>query len=531
VKVREIRLQDFKRFSKTTVTDIPSTARLVMLVGPNGSGKSSLIDAAFTWHHNHWRGIGRTWDDSYHRKQAAGTAADWRNAIAVEFHDPQPHTPEDKKRAVYARTAYRNEPEFALGSLSKVTSALDEHRFGRLIDNDQAVSTNYKRLVADGFRDVYETADGNMTISEFRERSIGEIRDAMSGLFPGLLLNSLGNPLDNGTFRFDKGDASGFEYKNLSGGEKAAFDILLDLLVKRREYRDTVFFIDEPEAHMSPALQSGLLDAMLKVIPENSQLWLASHSIGMMRRARELERQHPGTVVFIDFEGVNFDLQQVLKPILPDRPFWRRAMRIAFDDLAGYVAPEQVVLCEGGGVSRGGDFDADCYNVIFSASNPQAVFLGAGNADEISNDPRGVQRLLRALAPDVAIVRLIDRDDRTDQEIHELSDRGVKVLPHRTIESYLLDDQVLTLLCEELGNPDAIVPLLEEKRRALANSIEAGGPPDDLKRVAGDVYVAAKRLFPEIKLGSDKRAFMKGMCAPVLTRVPLFDDLRRAIFS
>jgi hypothetical protein len=39
----------------------------------------------------------------------------------------------------------------------------------------------------------------------------------------------------------------------LSGGEKAAFDLLLDLVIKRREFNDTVFFIDEPEAHMSPA--------------------------------------------------------------------------------------------------------------------------------------------------------------------------------------------------------------------------------------------------------------------------------------
>jgi hypothetical protein len=49
-------------------------------------------------------------------------------------------------------------------------------------------------------------------------------------------LNSLGYPLSAGTFRFDKGDSHAFLYTNLSGGEKAAFDLLLDILIKRKEF-------------------------------------------------------------------------------------------------------------------------------------------------------------------------------------------------------------------------------------------------------------------------------------------------------
>ena len=39
MKIRQIRLRNFKRFTDTTINDIPETARLVMLVGPNGCGK------------------------------------------------------------------------------------------------------------------------------------------------------------------------------------------------------------------------------------------------------------------------------------------------------------------------------------------------------------------------------------------------------------------------------------------------------------------------------------------------------------
>ncbi len=100
--------------------------------------------------------------------------------------------------------------------------------------------------------------------------------------------------------------------------------------------------------------------------------------------------------MFLDFDGLNFDLSTTVRPTEAGRPFWKRAMQIALDDLAGYVAPERVVLCEGGRLGGGADFDADCYNQIFQVDYPQAVFLGAGNADDIQNDAKGVVQLLSA---------------------------------------------------------------------------------------------------------------------------------------
>jgi len=292
MKIREIRLTNFKGFTDITISDIPESARLVLLVGPNGCGKSSLIDAAQAWHRFHWR-HSVNWDETYHLKQAPGVTGNWQNAVTLTFHDPQPATEDERLKAIYARSAYRNDPEFQLDTLSRVPLALREFRINRIIDNDQSVSLNYRRLLSQGFEDIFERAKPELTIGDFREQMIGEIRDVMERLFPGLVLNSLGNPLSAGTFKFDKGDSKAFLYKNLSGGEKAAFDLLLDILIKRREFDDTVFFIDEPEAHMSPGLQSALLDELFRAVPETSQLWLATHSVGMMRRARDIGQDRP----------------------------------------------------------------------------------------------------------------------------------------------------------------------------------------------------------------------------------------------
>lgn len=531
MKIREIQLINFKGFTDATIKDIPNSVRLVLIVGPNGCGKSSLIDAAQIWHRLNCVG-GAKWDMDYYSKQMPGIARAWNNQVQLIFHEPQPVTADQRQKAIYVRSAYRNDPEFRISNLSAVAPAVKEFRINRLIDNDKAVSLNYQRLVSQGFEDVYERARPELTIGQFRDQSIGEIRDVVQRLFPGLVLNSLGNPLTEGTFRFDKGDSKAFLYKNLSGGEKAAFDLLLDLVIKRREFDDTVFFIDEPDAHMAPGLQSTLLEELFRAIPENSQLWLATHSIGMMRKARGLEQQHPGSVVFLDFDGVNFDSPITLQPIEPNRPFWKRALQIALDDLAGYVTPEHVVLCEGDCLKGGKDFDAECYNQIFQREYPQVVFLGAGNAEDIQNDPRGVVRLLQALAPEVRITQLIDRDDRSDAEINKLNAQHIRVLSLRTIESYLLDDSILRAMCEKFGQSELVPQLLEAKKDALQSSNTSGGPLDDLKRPAGDIYNAAKRLFPTRKLGSNNREFMKGHCAPLVQPgTSIYATLKRDVFS
>lgn len=531
MKIRQIRLNNFKRFTDTTIGEIPREVRLVVIVGPNGCGKSSVIDAALTWHSHRWAQRGG-WDTTYHLKQALGTAGGWSESVNVSFHDPQPADLPQGRKAIYVRTAYRNDPEFQLVQLSRVPPAVQENRFHRLIDNDQTVSQNYQRLVSEGFEYAYERGDPTETLADFREHSIGAIRDSMQRLFPGLTLNGLGNPLTEGTFRFDKGESKGFQYKNLSGGEKAAFDLLLDILVKRREFDDTAFFIDEPETHMSTALQAALLEELFNLVPQQSQLWIATHSMGMMRKARELSRMFPGEVAFLDFDGINFDVRSNVAPTNPDRPFWKRAMQIALDDMAGYVAPEYVVLCEGTTVAGGSDFDATCYNTIFAADYPEVVFLGAGSADDVQHDPRRVEGTMKGIAPSVEVIRLIDRDDRTDAEIQALQSRGLRVLSLRNIESYLLDDTVLVAVCHYLGDGGRSQEMLEAKQRALAGSVAAGGPPDDLKRAAGDIYNAAKRLFPTTRLGSNNRAFMAGICAPLVRdQATLYARLRNDVFS
>ena len=67
MKIKEIRIKQFRRFTDLTIKDIPESAKLVILVGPNGSGKTSLFEAFYHWYRLH--GYRTTGDRDYYVKK------------------------------------------------------------------------------------------------------------------------------------------------------------------------------------------------------------------------------------------------------------------------------------------------------------------------------------------------------------------------------------------------------------------------------------------------------------------------------
>ena len=377
-------------------------------------------------------------------------------------------------------------------------------------------------------QDAFERNDGSTTLDEFRKGAIGEIKASFSELFPDMELNSLGNPLRDGTFRFTKGSSRGFLFKNLSGGEKAAFDLILDLVVARRVYDDTVFCIDEPESHMNARLQASLLYVLYDLIPDNCQLILATHSIGMMRQARDIEASTPETVSFLDFGDRDFDKPQTIQPTIPDRAFWHKAYSVAIDDLATLVAPDRVVICEG---NPKNSLDAQCYERIFEPQFPETRFVSMGGDKEVIGDKHQLKKSLASLISGIEVVLLLDRDDRTEAMIQQLNQQGVRVLHCRNLEAYLFDDEVLQALAASVGQEDKANELIEEKRRIAQNQ---GGnhQPDDLKPLRASIYQACKQKLRLTQSGNDVAEFMSETLAPLIKPgMNVYDQLCRDIFG
>ena len=343
--ISHIHLHAFKRFHDINVY-IDGSPRLVVLCGPNGIGKSSLLDGLKAWHSLHHTGAQWNLSDPYFVRQ---TEPVQQQAVigAVDFGELPDQSAVDPRKFLYIRSAYRHEPEFTVSAVGRAGDIADAPKAQRLIETESKVSDNYLRLISSSLTDIYSGEHDTETVKQLRDRHILVLRENLQVLFPDLLLEGPGDPLAGGTFFFTKGNQSGFRYQNLSGGEKAAFDLLLDLVVKSEFYDNTVVCLDEPELHMNARLQANLLDVMLSILPENNQLWVSTHSIGMLRRAFDIWSGDPASTTFLDFTGLDLDSPVTLRPATPSREFWKRTLDVALGDLATLVAPSRIVLCEG----------------------------------------------------------------------------------------------------------------------------------------------------------------------------------------
>jgi predicted ATP-dependent endonuclease of OLD family len=81
--IKRIYMENFRRFTKLEIVDIPATAKLVVLAGPNGNGKSSLFDLFLRYRYRH---LGHyAWEHTYHTKISDPKMIPPPDRIDVEF--------------------------------------------------------------------------------------------------------------------------------------------------------------------------------------------------------------------------------------------------------------------------------------------------------------------------------------------------------------------------------------------------------------------------------------------------------------
>jgi predicted ATPase len=527
MKVKRIHLKSFKRFTDLEIFGIPETVKLVVVVGPNGSGKSSLFDAFIHWHRLK-TAQGFYPDEGYFRK-GDETGFSWDQSVTIETYEEKTPT----KNSLYIRTAYRNDPDFELQSISAIDPTIENLRFHRLIENDQVVSQNYQRLVFSTVSQVYDNNNDNKIVKELRSELIGDIRSSMHQVFQDLTLNDISDPFGHGTFTFKKGTVSSYAYKNLSGGEKAAFDLLLDIHLKRKFYSDSIWCIDELETHLHTRVQGALMKEIYRLIPDRSQLWISTHSLGVMRAAQALSVEAPGTVALLDFAGVEPDNPCQLSPSNIGRIAWEKMLSIAIDDLSNLVIPETIIVCEGSNTgTRRKNFDADIYNQIFGKSYPHILFISGGSSSQVANSGITIQEVLQYIAKGARVISLCDRDDKSDMEVAEFEKSGNIVLRKRNLECYLLSNDVLEKFAESVGKADKKQEIINIKNKAIEESIKRGKPTDDLKSASGQIYVSIRRLLQLQRCGSNADAFMKDILAPLITPgMQTYQEMKAAIID
>ena len=464
MKIKRIHMNKYKRFFDLTIDLGNHPKRIIALVGPNGCGKSSVFDAML-FLNNWYAHIGNmgTKDYFYHSLDRAPNY-NYQN-INIEFDCGRFYDVRNSKKTTgLENTLFSFRSSFRYNNTldvreSRAVSEIRKNDFGAssASDIDQRIEQNYRRLNIKYNKYLNEN---DCRPSEAKAHIIGELNNAITNCL-NLTIDNLGDiEAGKGTFYFRKDDTTNtFDFNVLSSGEKEVIDILLDLYLRKEEYIDSIYIIDEPELHLNTAIQRKLLIEINKMIPENCQIWVATHSIGFLRA---LQDELNDISQIIEFKEDNMWAAQsyVLSPMVKSRNNWRNLFETALDDLTGLVSPKRIVYCEGRAepTRTGGErgFDAEVYNSIFGNKYPDTLFISSGGNTELDQRSEIAISILSKVFSDVEILVLKDRDmasgkDTTeDDRLMYLSNnpQNHRVLNRFEIENYLFDKEVLKKYCD-----------------------------------------------------------------------------------
>lgn len=462
--IKSVRLKNgYKRFHDLTIDLGEDPKRIVALVGPNGCGKSSVLDGLMH-HASNWNLVGTYFnrENSYYSMRSDvhldGTSVEVMFTTGDYGTQYQRRAKTNKGNTVFSfRSPYRYNNNLKITE-TRAVDPIRQNQYGAAYAGaiDGKMEANYRLLYAmyNRYRD-----DNDLKPSEAKAKIIGDLNRSIRNCLD-IEISGIGNVEGSqGTLYFSKPDhPHEFEFNVLSSGEKEVVDILLDLYLRKDDYDDTVFLIDEPELHINTSIQGNLLVEIDRLIGEKCQLWITTHSIGFIR-ALQLKLHDKCQIVQFKPENNLASEAHVLRPVEVGPGTWRDLFSIALDDLAHLISPSTIIYCEGradpGPNNRERGMDAQVFNNIFARGRSDAVFTSSGGNTEPDQRSAIALAVLGKVFPAVDIWVLKDRDmasgrdtDENDRQIYlRTNGQNHRVLKRWEIENYLYDKEVLKAFC------------------------------------------------------------------------------------
>ena len=531
--IKKIRLKNgYKRFHDLTIDLGETPARIVALVGPNGCGKSSVLDGLLYHTKPYGRiGLDSNRDHNYHSMN--GTTSLSYQDIEIQFDIGDFVTIRNSKEAIGKantifsfRSPYRYNNQLKISETKSVPEIrLNSYGAGDASSLDAKMEDNYRRLYAlyNRYRD-----ENDIRPTEAKAKIIGDLNTSIKKCLE-LEISSLGNVEGNqGTLYFTKpGHPKEFEFNVLSSGEKEVIDLLLDLYLRKDDYSETIFLIDEPELHINTAIQGNLLIEIDRLVGANCQIWLTTHSIGFLR-ALQTKMQDKCQIIQFRPEYNLAAQTYTLRPVKVGPGTWRDIFAIALDDLASLVSPSTIIYCEGraepdsGGMERG--MDAKVFNNIFAESHPEALFTSSGGNTEPDQRSTIALAVLNKVFPTVEIWVLKDRDmasgkptDENDRQVYlKTNQNNHRVLKRWEIENYLYDKEVLKAYCAAES-----LSFDEDAYDAYVTNINDQNLKDETQRI---------KNFCNVKGSISAEVFKIGLSKYLTSGMTVFQELEDCIF-
>jgi predicted ATPase len=439
MRIKELNLVNFKRFTDLQIKNIPAEAKLILLIGANGSGKSSIFDA-FDWFGMDKPISNRTPSvkdkilyrpNEYYPKNA-NKAID---LTLVLNNGGMSHKREHQetitrsgltlpKKAFFGRPSMRIVP--TLTNTFYDEQVIEDNSDGpiRYTEADTRINTDIKKFTRDlgrSLRDPLFAGETSVNLVEIAQRFIKPVNESLERIFGNDKQTSIyiSNFEDAGSTEnepprlfFKKGDYQ-VNYDLLSHGEKQIIIILMNFIVRSKHFQDSIYYIDEMDVHLNTTLQYALLKEITENwIPKNCQLWTATHSLGFIEYAKDADH-----AAIIDLDNLNFDKRQIIEPLpkYHDDVFEIAVPRASLSKILGN---RKIVLCE--------NKNYEWYSLM-------------GLDDFIFTDVQNSNSVFLKIKRDKTLVGLRDRDFLTDNEIQELTTKftNYKILRYYCFENYL----------------------------------------------------------------------------------------------
>ena len=535
--IKKIQMIGYKRFFDLTIELGEDPKRIIALVGPNGCGKSSVFDAMLYLNKIGVQSVGavsESKDYHYHSLHQDPGYSYVNGNIKINFTTGDfEKVLQELKKIGKGNTIFSFRSSFRYNSTLKLkqTTAIDDilkNNYGASNASalDQRIVEDYKRLLAK-YNSYLNKNDVPPSVA--RKHIIGELNESLKNCLD-LEISSIGSIEDDkGTLYFKKNDSDiEFDYNVLSAGEKEVVDILLDLYLRKESYNNSIYIIDEPELHLNTSIQKALLIEINKMVPDNCQIWIATHSIGFIRAMQD-ELKEVSQIIEFKKENKWASQKYILQPSKLSRNDWKNIFSVSLDDFSKLICPKTIIYCEGkdkpkvDGTELG--LDAIVYNEIFSKAYPEVLFVSSGGNTELDQRSEIAFSILSKVISDLEILVLKDRDmasgritNLKDREIYlKNNSKNHRVLKRFELENYLYDIEVLKAYCLDNG-----LEFNTDKYNKIVKDIEN----DNLKDQTGAIKSCCNivgSLNPEV--------FKRNLAPYVTSDTKVYKELEEVIFN
>jgi len=468
MKISKIQLTNFKRFTDLLIDNVPDTSKLVLLIGSNGSGKSSLFDA-FNFIIAaiksdvgiHITSKKEEFWNYFKKKNNLPISVNITTDNNLEYAITDTNfnrKPNISLTALYGRTSFRQIPRLtrtSLGQGGQVDFEKDSDRPKFFIERDNRFENDVEQITEVILKEVFRSQQSSEQI--IQQKYIIPINSALERIFGNengtkLQLIEIIPPLEGkvAQINFRKGNSE-IHYNYLSAGEKEVFNLLINLLSRASLYQDTIYFVDEMDLHLNTKLQYNLLKEITENwIPENCQLWTASHSLGFIEYAKQTD-----IASIIDFDDFDFDLPRVLTPEPKDNPeIYEIAVGKEF--LPALFQQMNIYFVE--------NKDRNYYATV---GIDKTVFVSENNRDNVYHKVKSKETNYKGI---------VDRDFLSDDDILQIRQHypNLTVLDYYSIENYLYHPDNLSEYYsskDEAFDKEKYIILLTEAKNKIKDSI------------------------------------------------------------